>query len=97
MQARGLKGTIRFYGTPAEEGGGGKIYMIHAGLFSDVDVVLTWHPSDANRVNLRSYLANNGAKFKFYGIASHAASAPEKGRSALDRSEEHTSELQVTL
>lgn len=84
MQARGLKGTIRFYGTPAEEGGGGKIYMIHAGLFSDVDVVLTWHPSDANRVNLRSYLANNGAKFKFYGIASHAASAPEKGRSALD-------------
>ena len=84
MQARGLKGTIRFYGTPAEEGGGGKIYMINAGLFRDVDVVLTWHPSDANRVNLRSCLANNGAKFKFYGIASHAAAAPEKGRSALD-------------
>ncbi len=84
MQARGLKGTIRFYGTPAEEGGGGKIYMINAGLFRDVDVVLTWHPNDANRVNLHSYLANNGAKFKFYGIASHAASAPEKGRSALD-------------
>jgi aminobenzoyl-glutamate utilization protein B len=84
MQARGIKGTIRFYGTPAEEGGGGKIYMIHAGLFRDVDVVLTWHPSDGNRVNLRSYLANNGAKFRFYGIAAHAASAPDKGRSALD-------------
>ena len=84
MQARGLKGTIRYYGTPAEEGGGGKIYMIHAGLFRDVDVVLTWHPGDANRVNLHSSLANNGAKFKFYGIASHAAAAPEKGRSALD-------------
>jgi aminobenzoyl-glutamate utilization protein B len=84
MQARGLKGTIRYYGTPAEEGGGGKIYMIHAGLFRDVDVVLTWHPGDANRVNLRSNLATNGAKFRFYGIASHAASAPEKGRSALD-------------
>jgi aminobenzoyl-glutamate utilization protein B len=84
MQARGLKGTIRYYGTPAEEGGGGKIYMIHAGLFRDVDVVLTWHPGDNNRVNLRSNLANNGAKFKFYGIASHAAAAPEKGRSALD-------------
>jgi aminobenzoyl-glutamate utilization protein B len=84
MQARGLKGTIRYYGTPAEEGGGGKIYMIHAGLFRDVDVVLTWHPGDNNRVSLRSNLANNGAKFKFYGIASHAAAAPEKGRSALD-------------
>jgi len=84
MQARGLKGAIRYYGTPAEEGGGGKIYMIHAGLFKDVDVVLTWHPGDANRVNLNSLLANNGAKFKFYGIASHAAAAPDKGRSALD-------------
>ena len=49
MQARGLKGTIRYYGTPAEEGGGGKIYMIHAGLFRDVDAVLTWHPGDFNR------------------------------------------------
>ncbi len=84
MQARGLKGTIRFYGTPAEEGGGGKIYMIHAGLFRDVDVVLTWHPADSNRVNLHSSLANNGGKFRFYGIASHAAAAPDKGRSALD-------------
>src|SRR5437588_10666829 len=46
MQARGLKGTIRYYGTPAEEGGGGKIYMLHAGLFRDVDVVLAWHPGD---------------------------------------------------
>jgi len=84
MQARGLKGTIRYYGTPAEEGGGGKIYMIHAGLFRDVDAVLTWHPGDANRVNLGSNLANNGGKFRFYGVASHAAAAPERGRSALD-------------
>ncbi|HMC60902.1 MAG TPA: peptidase dimerization domain-containing protein, partial [Candidatus Solibacter sp.] len=65
-------------------GGGGKIYMVHAGLFRDVDVVLSWHPGDANRVDLRSMLAINGAKFKFYGIASHAAAAPDKGRSALD-------------
>jgi aminobenzoyl-glutamate utilization protein B len=84
MQARGLKGTIRYYGTPAEEGGGGKIYMIHAGLLKDVDAVLTWHPGDANRVNLGSNLANNGALFRFHGIASHAAAAPERGRSALD-------------
>ena len=84
MQAGGLKGTIRYYGTPAEEGGGGKIYMIHAGLFRDVDAVLAWHPGDANRVNLDSTLANNGGKFRFYGVAAHAASAPERGRSALD-------------
>jgi len=84
MQAQGLKGTLRYYGTPAEEGGGGKIYMIHAGLFRDVDAVLTWHPGDANRVSLGSSLANNGGRFRFYGIAAHAAAAPERGRSALD-------------
>ncbi len=84
MQTRGLKGTVRFYGAPAEEGGGGKIYMLHAGLFRDADVALTWHPGDANQVNLQSSLANNGAKFRFYGTAAHAAAAPERGRSALD-------------
>ncbi len=84
MQAKGLKGTLRYYGTPAEEGGGGKIYMLHAGLFKDVDAVLAWHPGDSNRVNMSSLLANNGGKFKFYGVASHAAAAPDRGRSALD-------------
>ena len=84
MQAKGLKGTLRYYGTPAEEGGGGKIYMLHAGLFKDVDAVLAWHPGDSNRVNMSSLLANNGGRFKFYGIASHAAAAPDRGRSALD-------------
>jgi aminobenzoyl-glutamate utilization protein B len=84
IAAGGLKGTIRYYGTPAEEGGGGKIYMIHAGLFRDVDAVLAWHPGDSNQVNLHSMLANNGGRFRFYGVASHAAAAPERGRSALD-------------
>lgn len=84
MQARGLKGTIRYYGTPAEEGGGGKIYMLHAGLFRDVDAVLAWHPGDSNRVNLGSSTAINGGWFRFYGVASHAAAAPDRGRSALD-------------
>jgi len=84
MQARGLHGTIRYFGTPAEEGGGGKIYMLHAGLFRDVDAVLDWHPGDANAVHLGSTLANNGGLFRFYGVASHAAAAPERGRSALD-------------
>jgi aminobenzoyl-glutamate utilization protein B len=84
IQARGLKGTIRYYGTPAEEGGGGKVFMLNAGLFRDVDVVLAWHPGDRNRANLRSCMAVIGAKFRFHGIASHAAGSPEKGRSALD-------------
>ena len=83
MQASGLKGTIRYYGTPAEEGGGGKIYMLHAGLFKDVDAVLAWHPGDSNRVS-GSLLANNGGHFRFYGVAAHAAAAPDRGRSALD-------------
>ncbi len=84
MQAEGIKGTLRYYGTPAEEGGGGKIYMIHAGLFKDVDAVLAWHPGDSNRVSMSSLLANNGGRFRFYGVASHAAAAPDRGRSALD-------------
>jgi aminobenzoyl-glutamate utilization protein B len=84
MEAGAIKGTLRYYGTPAEEGGGGKIYMLHAGLFADVDAVLDWHPGNANRVNLGSSLANNGGHFRFHGQASHAAAAPERGRSALD-------------
>jgi aminobenzoyl-glutamate utilization protein B len=77
-------GTIRFYGTPAEEGGSGKVYMVRAGLFQDVDVVLHWHPGAQNSANAGSSLANISGKFRFYGIASHAAAAPERGRSALD-------------
>lgn len=80
----GHKGTIRFYGTPAEEGGAGKIYMVRAGLFNDVDVVLHWHPGDGNSANPSSSLANKSAKFRFHGISAHAAGAPERGRSALD-------------
>ena len=80
----GTKGTIRFYGTPAEEGGAGKVYMVRAGLFEDVDAVLHWHPSSGNSADARSSLANKSAKFRFYGQAAHAAGAPERGRSALD-------------
>jgi aminobenzoyl-glutamate utilization protein B len=84
LQAKKLPGTIRFYGTPAEEGGGGKIHMARAGVFKDVDVALHWHPGTANRVTLGGALANINAKFRFYGKASHAAGAPDKGRSSLD-------------
>jgi aminobenzoyl-glutamate utilization protein B len=77
-------GTIRLYGTPAEEGGGGKVYMVRAGLFDDVDAVVTSHPADVNDASPWSSTANISAKFRFHGVSSHAASAPELGRSALD-------------
>ena len=84
LKTTGRKGTIRFYGTPAEEGGAGKVYMVRAGLFQDVDAVIHWHPGDDNNANPISSLSNKSAKFRFRGIASHAAASPERGRSALD-------------
>lgn len=84
MIANKKTGTIRFYGTPAEEGGSGKVYMVRDGVFNDVDVVVNWHPSSSNSASYGSTLANKNGKFRFYGIASHAAAAPERGRSALD-------------
>jgi aminobenzoyl-glutamate utilization protein B len=84
LQSNQRSGTIRFYGTPAEEGGSGKVFMVRAGLFDDVDAVIAWHPGDRNEATPSSTLANINAKFRFYGISSHAAAAPERGRSALD-------------
>lgn len=84
MTANKTKGTVRFYGTPAEEGGSGKVYMVRAGLFDDVDVALHWHPGSSNAASAGAALANKSAKFRFYGISAHAAGAPHLGRSALD-------------
>lgn len=84
MVANKIPGTLRFYGTPAEEGGAGKVYMVRAGLFKDVDVAVSWHPGDRNVADANSTLANISAKFRFHGISAHAAAAPDKGRSALD-------------
>ena len=84
LEFNGIKGRVRFYGTPAEEGGSGKVYMVREGLFDDVDIVLHWHPDDINSANSRTSNSNKSAKFTFNGISSHAAGAPEKGRSALD-------------
>lgn len=84
MIANKKSGTIRIYGTPAEEGGSGKVYMVRDGLFNDVDVVLHWHPGSMNSASFGSSLANKSGKFRFRGIASHAAASPERGRSALD-------------
>jgi len=84
IHREGQTGTIRLYGTPAEEGGSGKVYMVRGGLFDDVDAVLHWHPSDQNKAGPQTSNANKSAKFRFKGIAAHAATAPERGRSALD-------------
>ncbi len=87
LEATGTPGRIRFYGTPAEEGGSGKVYMTRAGMFDDVDVAIHWHADDENSAAARTSLANRSAKFRFKGISAHAAGAPERGRSALDGAE----------
>ena len=84
LEETGTPGTIRLYGTPAEEGGSGKVYMVRDGLFNDVDAVLSWHPGSSNRIRADSSLANRSAKFRFHGISAHAAGAPDRARSALD-------------
>jgi aminobenzoyl-glutamate utilization protein B len=84
LAANRRSATIRYYGTPAEEGGSGKVYMVRAGLFKDVDAVIAWHPGDGNGVDGGSTLANITGKFRFHGVSAHAAGAPERGRSALD-------------
>ena len=84
LNSSGASGTVRVYGTPAEEGGAGKVYLVREGLFDDVDAVLHWHPADRNDASPTTTLANRSAKFRFYGQSTHAAGAPERGRSALD-------------
>jgi len=84
LEATDAPGTIRLYGTPAEEGGAGKVYMVREGLFDDVDLALHWHPGDGNSASPGTSLANKSAKFRFHGISAHAAGAPDRGRSALD-------------
>ncbi len=95
VQRGELPGTIRFYGTPAEEGGAAKVYMVRAGLFNDCDAVLHWHPGDRNTAGDPSNLARYAVKFRFHGVAAHAAGSPEQGRSALDAVElmNHAAEL----
>lgn len=84
LEATGTEGRIRLYGTPAEEGGSGKVYMTRAGMFDDVDIAIHWHADDENSAAARTSLANRSAKFRFTGVSAHAAGAPERGRSALD-------------
>jgi aminobenzoyl-glutamate utilization protein B len=79
-----LKGTVRLYGTPAEETLIGKVYMVLDGQFKDLDACLHWHPGTKNRVTYMSSKALISAKFTFSGLPAHASGSPEKGRSALD-------------
>ena len=90
-----LRGTVRFYGCPAEEGGSGKAFMVRAGLFQDCDAALHWHPSGRNTAGDASCLSRAAVKFQYHGRSAHAAGSPEQGRSALDAVELacHASEL----
>ncbi|MDY7078638.1 MAG: M20 family metallopeptidase [Chloroflexota bacterium] len=79
-----VKGTVRYYGCPAEENGSAKAFMVKTGVFGDVDLSLTWHPGMFNGSMSVNMLANYKIEFKFHGRASHAAADPHNGRSALD-------------
>ena len=84
IDAGTLKGTVKLYGTPAEETGIGKVYMLRAGFFRDDDVILTWHPGRATLAPYGTTKALVNVKFRFRGSAAHAAVQPFAGRSALD-------------
>ena len=84
LAKNGLKGRVRYYGCPAEEGGAAKGFMVRSGAFDDVDLAISWHPAAFSGVNEPLSLANTRIDFAFTGRASHAAAAPHLGRSALD-------------
>ena len=84
LAAGRLKGTIRYYGTPAEEAVGGKTYMARDGLFDDLDAVLAWHPGDETQADTVSSQAMVDLVVEFHGKAAHAANDPWNGRSAVD-------------
>ncbi|HCT24049.1 MAG TPA: amidohydrolase, partial [Chitinophagaceae bacterium] len=87
MAAGKLKGTIRFYGTPAEEDLAGKVYMARAGVFNDLDMSLDWHPHYENLANMQSSQAVVSYTVRFKGKSAHAAADPWNGKSALDAAE----------
>ena len=84
LETEGKSGTVVFFGCPAEEGGSGKTFMAREGCFDQLDLALSWHPNDCNMMPPGPVLANDSVRYSFTGKASHAAAAPEAGRSALD-------------
>lgn len=84
LEKANISGSIKFFGSPAEENYEGKVFMVRAGLFDDIDASLSHHPSSVNTAGLGSSNAMNSVKFHFHGKTSHAAGSPEQGLSALD-------------
>jgi aminobenzoyl-glutamate utilization protein B len=84
LEQTGTPGRVRYYGCPAEEGGAAKAFMVREGAFDDVDIAISWHPSNFAGVQRETSLANCRVDFTFTGRAAHAAAVPELGRSALD-------------
>ena len=84
LEKSGKSGTVTFYGCPGEEGGSGKAFLAREGLWTELDAALCWHPADANLVRSGTNNSSIQVLYRFTGIASHAAQAPEAGRSALD-------------
>lgn len=83
MESSGrVLGRLTVLGTPAEEGGGGKVFLIENGAFHDVDVAMMVHPSPTN--NMRGYVAMSQLEVTYTGKAAHAASFPWEGVNALD-------------
>ena len=84
LESEGKSGTVIYFGCPAEEGGSGKTFMAREGCLNQLDAALSWHPADINMMPPGPVLANDSIRYSFQGKASHAAAAPEAGRSALD-------------
>jgi len=84
LKESGKSGTVVYFGCPGEEGGSGKAFMAKEGAFDDLDAAITWHPSDLNRADTTTSLANYQVAYKFYGTSAHAGSSAHHGRSALD-------------
>jgi len=90
-----IKGTIRYYGTPAEENYGGKLYMARDGYFDDLDICLNWHPWDLTKTYLKDSYAIYDYSIRFHGITAHASAYPWEGRSALDAVESFISGINL--
>lgn len=84
LERNNIKGTIKFFGCPAEETLIGKVLMAKEKVFHNLNLAITWHPKYLNEVWRHSTNAMNSFKINFYGTSTHEASAPDKGRSALD-------------
>lgn len=84
IEKQNIKGTIKFFGCPAEETLVGKVFMVRDGIFEGVDTIFSHHPGAMNAARLESSNAMNSVKFRFQGVAAHAGGSPHRGRSALD-------------